>query len=1505
MLCVALTFLIVGMSFGRGAIEQGDASPYASYRDIPGVTDEEIRAVEALKEQGRPFVYGMLYTSEAFSENGEIRGFAALLCDWLSELFGIPFAPAIHDWDVLLAGLQDHSIDFTGELSATDERRKIYFMTGAIANRSIKHVRIEGSAPLRDIAARRPLRYAFLDGSITDDRVAAHVDYPFEKLYVDNYDSAYRALKSGEADAFFIGSNVETAFDAYDDAVAEYFFPMIRAPVSMTTQNHTLEPVISVVQKALQNGGAQHLSELYKLGWQEYQRHKLYVKLNEEERAYLRSSPAVLYLAEHYAYPASFYNAYEKEWQGIFFDMLKELKALTGLSFELANDMNTSWVEMLGMLESGEAAMIADLIPSKELEDRLLWSETMLLTDYYALLSKSETSNVSIDEVMNAKVGLPIDTAYAKMFRSWFPDHANTVDYDLTVIFAALERGEVDMVMSSHRYLLALMNYNEFSGYKANLTFNYPLDYTIGFNRDEVILRSIVDKALRLIDVKGISDQWTHKTYDYKARLAREQRPWLVGSVVVLTLIIALLIFIYLKDRKASKTIAGQAATLTAIYDSIPAIVFTQDLDNRYTSLNSKFLEEARVGKEQLLGKSFKDVELHDQSVVDEFFQTDKKVISENTAIRTEGWYNYVDGSRRAKEIIRTPLIQNNKVVGLLGIAMDITERKSAEEALREAHERETVMLDTIPLCSLLINRNYECIDCNNEAARIFELNNKQEFIEHFNRLSPEYQPDGRHSLETAATIIDRAFEGERFVGEWTHQLLDGTPIPAITTFERVKYGDDYIVFSYMRDMREYKRMTAKIETIMSNLPGMVFQQLYDPPIFTYTFVSEGCKELTGYAPGELMNGGSINLAGMIHPDDAEYVKQLSEATIPCGLPFEATFRIITKDGETKWIWERSRVIGKNQDGSPHLIEGYQTDVTERQQLEEAETANRAKSEFLATMSHEIRTPMNSIMGFAELASDSDSVPQMKDFLEKISDSTKWLLHIINDILDISKIESGKMELDNTPFDLRDVFSRCQSVILPIIKEKGLDLSIYAEPSIGRRLMGDPVRLYQVLMNLLSNAVKFTQTGTIKFSSSIKSAANGSATVYFEIKDTGIGMTAEQMDKVFGLFIQADSSTTRDYGGTGLGLAIAKNIVELMGGKLAVESAPGVGSVFSFEITFETIEAPEDTPDRTKYEMLERPCFDGLVLICDDNSLNQQVICAHLARVGLKTMAAENGKLGVEIVKERKEKNEKPFDLIFMDMFMPVMDGMEAAAQIMAMNTGTPIVAMTANVMVSELEKYKRAGMPDCLGKPFTSQELWRMLLTYLAPVGSDPISGVVDENEEHEELQKKLRINFFNDNQTIHTEILAAVAAGDTKLAHRLAHSLKGSAGLIGKTALKNAAAEVEALLKEGLASVWENKMNILTTELMSVLDELRAMFAEPVVREQPRALSAEQTLTLLARLEPMLESNNTDCMDLLHELRAVPGAEALLKQIDNFDFKSAARTLIELKKEWENIHE
>jgi len=420
------------------------------------------------------------------------------------------------------------------------------------------------------------------------------------------------------------------------------------------------------------------------------------------------------------------------------------------------------------------------------------------------------------------------------------------------------------------------------------------------------------------------------------------------------------------------------------------------------------------------------------------------------------------------------------------------------------------------------------------------------------------------------------------------------------------------------------------------------------------------------------------------------------------------------------------------------------------------------------------------------------------------------------------------LQLERIPFDLHSIFSRCQSILLPSVNEKGLNLCVYIESKITKRLLGDPLRLYQVLTNLLSNAVKFTNTGTIWMSSAIiqppadSPASDNTITIYFEIKDSGIGMTTEQMEKIFSPFTQAETGTTRKYGGTGLGLSIAKNIVELMGGEFFVESTPNVGSKFSFKLNFETVDVCDDEVLEEKINItnLEKPMFEGEILLCEDNVMNQQVICEHLARVGLRTVVAENGKIGVEMVKNRKEKGEKQFDLIFMDVHMPVMDGLEAAGKIIELETGIPIVTMTANIMLHDRELYKKIGMSDYVGKPFTSNELWHCLLKYFKTIEKQPDKeNQIMKNEE--EYQRIFIDAFMKSNQTKFSEITAALDAGDIKTAHRLAHSLKGNAAQIGKADLQKAAAAVEEQLKDGENKVTRQQLAALETELSAVLAE------------------------------------------------------------------------------------
>jgi signal transduction histidine kinase/DNA-binding response OmpR family regulator len=492
------------------------------------------------------------------------------------------------------------------------------------------------------------------------------------------------------------------------------------------------------------------------------------------------------------------------------------------------------------------------------------------------------------------------------------------------------------------------------------------------------------------------------------------------------------------------------------------------------------------------------------------------------------------------------------------------------------------------------------------------------------------------------------------------------------------------------------------------------------------------------------------------------------------------------------------------------------------------------KSVFLANMSHEIRTPMNSIIGFAELAlENSDTANKTKGYLENIRDSAKDLLSIINNILDISKIEAGKLSLETVPFSLRDVFTACENTIGLKAAEKGLKLDVYFDPAIEDRLLGDPAKLRQILLNLLSNAVKFTHAGTVKLTAAVERKTPGEVVLRFEVKDSGIGMTAAQISRIFRSFEQGDSSITRKYGGTGLGLSITKDLVELMGGKLSVDSAPGIGSIFAFVLEFKVPGEKEET--REKEQPAARPLlFSGRVLICEDNLMNQEVIRDHLERMGVRADIREDGKQGLEAVRESLREN-RPYDLILMDIHMPVMDGLEASMEIKRLGCATPVIALTASVLTRDTDTYYRYGIAGCLGKPFTSRELRNCLLRHLKPLSPD--SGtpegeegrIIDRQAElgisggNGQLREKLHRDFYTQNRNFFEKFSALLEqAGNPETggesipaAHRMAHTLKSSAALIGAKKLSAAAGEMEAALRAGKAAYSREQLEALRETL------------------------------------------------------------------------------------------
>ncbi len=388
---------------------------------------------------------------------------------------------------------------------------------------------------------------------------------------------------------------------------------------------------------------------------------------------------------------------------------------------------------------------------------------------------------------------------------------------------------------------------------------------------------------------------------------------------------------------------------------------------------------------------------------------------------------------------------------------------------------------------------------------------------------------------------------------------------------------------------------------------------------------------------------------------------------------------------------------------------------------EAAETAARAKSEFLAMMSHEIRTPMNSVIGFTHLLGETNLTEEQAQHVQAIENGGGTLLALINDILDLSKIESGKLEIERTPVDLRRLAREMGELCGVRLREKGVSFRMDLAPGLPLSVMADAVRLRQVLFNLLGNAAKFTSRGEVCLAISAESdQAGGELLLRFAVSDTGIGLSDEQRKRLFQPFVQADSSTTRKYGGTGLGLAISRKLVEAMGGDFTVESQPGKGSTFSFTIRVGQVEAAHLTDTRTPFAPLPVAASGRVlrILAADDNSVNRRLLDLMLKRLGHAAEFAEDGRDALN----RLERNE-PYDLVFMDVQMPEIDGFDVTRALRSHERAAGrkpvrVVALTANSMIGDRERCLAAGMDDYLSKPIRFDDLGSTIARAVAALG-------------------------------------------------------------------------------------------------------------------------------------------------------------------------------------------
>ena len=698
-------------------------------------------------------------------------------------------------------------------------------------------------------------------------------------------------------------------------------------------------------------------------------------------------------------------------------------------------------------------------------------------------------------------------------------------------------------------------------------------------------------------------------------------------------------------------------------------------------------------------------------------------------------------------------------------------------------------------------------------------------------------------------------------------------------------------------------------------------------------YVNPKFTEITGYLPEEAIGKNPRFLKAEGQP--AELYEGLWN-TIAAGNVWRGDLCNKRKNGEVYWEHASISPIRDERSVITHFV-AIKEDITEDKRMAEeliaardaADAANRSKSEFLANMSHEIRTPLNAVIGFSALVLKSSLPPRQHDYIGKIHSAGELLLNIINDILDFSKIEARQLKMEQIQFKPDIVISNVVSMVQQKALDKGLKLLVETSPEVATSLIGDPHRLTQIIVNLLNNAVKFTERGEVALETMLLAEEDDRVQLKFSVRDTGIGLSPKQIDKLFRPFTQADGSTTRKFGGTGLGLSISKQLVELMDGRIWCESVQGEGSRFCFTAWFGIAQGSHEEEclnigaTKSEYEGKSYNFSDSLILLVEDNEINRHLAIELLKETGAAVDIAVNGEEAVTLI----TRGSTQYDLVLMDIQMPVMDGYEATRLIRSDSRfiSLPIVAMTAHALQEERQKISHSGMNAHVTKPIDAQTMLRTIGSFLGGQNSTLNPGEQPDDEMGDETvipniagldisgalsrldgDNKLYLwslrTFVKNESNAANVISKALIAGDTKLAQRQAHTIKGCAGSIGAAALENLAQALETAIKQGAPS--ENIMSDLerfAAEMERLVTELKIHLpVDPAL--QPGSIDLAVVTPILNRLQDYIVTSNGKAEyylgDYQSELTGLPynDIRRLKKHLTNFDFAAAHEALLAL---------